>query len=74
MPIHLLTNILIISNYFLFAFATSGDPALVLGDATRMRDELHWTPKYDDLSEMLLTAWRWRQIAEADDATQKKQT
>ena len=38
-----------------------GDPALVLGDATRIRTELAWKPEHTVLSEMIRTAWVWRQ-------------
>ena len=38
-----------------------GDPALVLGDASKIQRELGWRAEYVDLAEAIGTAWRWRQ-------------
>lgn len=43
-----------------------GDPALVLGDASKIKRELNWVPQYTDLTEMIRTAWLWRQKADAN--------
>lgn len=39
----------------------AGDPGQLVGDATRIRRELYWQPKYTSLEEMIGTAWRWHQ-------------
>ena len=36
-----------------------GDPARLVGDATRIQRELGWQPRHADLAEMIETAWRW---------------
>ncbi|MCC7096492.1 MAG: UDP-glucose 4-epimerase GalE [Thermomonas sp.] len=36
-----------------------GDPPVLVGDATRIRNELHWLPKLADLDAIITTAWRW---------------
>lgn len=38
-----------------------GDPARLVGDATRIQKELGWQPCHADLSDMIDTAWRWHQ-------------
>ncbi len=37
----------------------AGDPDRLVGDATRIRAELGWSPGYADLREIIATAWRW---------------
>jgi UDP-glucose 4-epimerase len=37
----------------------AGDPAELVADATKIRRELGWTPKYADLRSILETAWNW---------------
>lgn len=37
----------------------TGDPGKLVGDATRARAELSWEPKYGDLADILMTAWKW---------------
>ena len=39
----------------------SGDPAALISDATRARDELDWQPRLADLDEIIRTAWGWHQ-------------
>jgi len=36
-----------------------GDPPSLVGDATRIREELNWQPEYDDIETILETAWTW---------------
>jgi UDP-arabinose 4-epimerase len=42
-----------------------GDPAVLVGDASRARRELGWQPQHADIDEILGTAWRWLQRANA---------
>jgi UDP-glucose-4-epimerase GalE len=37
----------------------AGDPPALVADATKIRAELGWSPKYDNLRAILETAWRW---------------
>jgi UDP-arabinose 4-epimerase len=37
-----------------------GDPAILVGDATRIKSELCWIPQYDRLDSILKTAWDWK--------------
>ncbi len=36
-----------------------GDPPVLVADSTRIRNELGWSPKHDDLSYIIRTAWEW---------------
>jgi UDP-glucose 4-epimerase len=36
-----------------------GDPALLVADSTRLRQELGWTPEYSGLKTIVETAWAW---------------
>jgi UDP-glucose 4-epimerase len=36
-----------------------GDPPVLVADASRIRKELGWKPKYDDLAYIVRTAWDW---------------
>ncbi len=36
-----------------------GDPPCLVADSSRIRRELSWKPKYDDLDYIIETAWRW---------------
>jgi UDP-glucose 4-epimerase len=36
-----------------------GDPPALVADATKIRTELGWIPKYDDLAYIIRTAWEW---------------
>lgn len=38
-----------------------GDPAVLIADATRARNELGWSPKYAGLDQIVQTAWKWEQ-------------
>jgi UDP-glucose 4-epimerase len=37
-----------------------GDPARLVADATRVRNELGWKQEYPALRDMVETAWKWR--------------
>ncbi|GAB4489880.1 MAG: UDP-glucose 4-epimerase GalE [Thermodesulfovibrionales bacterium] len=36
-----------------------GDPPELVADSSRIRQELGWTPRYDDLGYIIRTAWEW---------------
>ncbi len=36
-----------------------GDPATLIADSTRIREELGWQPKYADLRSIVQSAWDW---------------
>jgi UDP-glucose 4-epimerase len=38
-----------------------GDPDSLIADATKAREILGWQPKYDDIHEIIKTAWTWKQ-------------
>lgn len=38
-----------------------GDPPVLVADARRIRQELGWQPRHDDLDYIVATAWRWEQ-------------
>lgn len=38
-----------------------GDPPVLVAGAERIRTELGWTPRYDDLRTIVADAWRWEQ-------------
>ena len=38
-----------------------GDPAVLVGDASRIRSELGWSPRLADLDTIIATAWHWHQ-------------
>ena len=37
-----------------------GDPARLIADSSRIRQELGWSPEFPDLDSMVRTAWDWR--------------
>jgi UDP-arabinose 4-epimerase len=39
----------------------AGDPAALISDATKARDQLGWQPATVDLDEIICTAWAWHQ-------------
>jgi UDP-arabinose 4-epimerase len=41
----------------------SGDPPVLIADATRARDRLGWQPRHPDLKTQVKHAWAWRQGA-----------
>jgi UDP-arabinose 4-epimerase len=38
-----------------------GDPPRLVGDATRIKQELGWRPQHAELEDMIGTAWKWHQ-------------
>jgi UDP-glucose 4-epimerase len=36
-----------------------GDPAVLVADSTRIRQQLGWKPVFEDLDTIIDTAWRW---------------
>jgi UDP-glucose 4-epimerase len=39
----------------------AGDPATLVADATKIREELGWQPDYPDLESIMQSAWNWHQ-------------
>jgi UDP-glucose-4-epimerase GalE len=39
----------------------SGDPAVLYASSDRIRRELGWQPRFEDLDTIVGTAWRWRE-------------
>ena len=37
----------------------AGDPAVLIADSNRVRRELGWQPAYEDVREIIRTAWAW---------------
>jgi UDP-arabinose 4-epimerase len=37
----------------------AGDPASLVADATRAKNELHWSPRWPDLADQVRHAWQW---------------
>jgi UDP-glucose-4-epimerase GalE len=37
-----------------------GDPAVLFASSARIRSELGWTPRFEDVDTIVETAWRWR--------------
>jgi UDP-glucose-4-epimerase GalE len=38
-----------------------GDPAVLFASSARIRSELGWAPRYEDIDVIVDTAWRWRE-------------
>jgi UDP-glucose 4-epimerase len=38
-----------------------GDPAVLFASSARIRQELGWTPRFEDIDVIVETAWRWRE-------------
>ena len=41
-----------------------GDPPVLVGSSDKIRKKLKWKPKYDDLSMIINTAWKWHKKIE----------
>ena len=41
----------------------SGDPPVLIANASRARHQLAWQPRYTDLKSQIMHAWAWRQGA-----------
>ncbi len=39
----------------------AGDPAVLVADSRKIREELGWKPRYEDLTTIIATAWQWHQ-------------
>jgi UDP-glucose 4-epimerase len=39
----------------------AGDPPKLVGDSTKIRKVLGWSPKYDSIEEIVKSAWQWHQ-------------
>jgi UDP-glucose 4-epimerase len=37
----------------------AGDPAILIADSSRIRNELGWKPRYERLDDIIRTAWNW---------------
>lgn len=37
----------------------AGDPAVLVADATLAKKELNWQPKFDEVKDIVETAWQW---------------
>jgi len=37
----------------------AGDPAVLIASSEKIKKELNWTPKYNDLEFIIQTAWNW---------------
>jgi UDP-glucose 4-epimerase len=40
----------------------SGDPAILVADSAKIREELGWQPRFEDLENMIQSAWDWHQF------------
>jgi UDP-glucose 4-epimerase len=38
-----------------------GDPAVLVAESEKIRRELGWQPRYEDLENIIESAWRWHQ-------------
>jgi UDP-glucose 4-epimerase len=36
-----------------------GDPAVLIADSQRIKNDLNWRPEYEDLEKIIETAWHW---------------
>lgn len=37
----------------------AGDPAVLIADSSRIRERLGWRPRYEDIGEIIRSAWAW---------------
>jgi len=40
----------------------AGDPAILVGSSNKIREELGWIPKYPNLKDIIMSAWKWHQL------------
>jgi UDP-glucose 4-epimerase len=40
----------------------AGDPATLIAESSKARQELRWMPQFEDLEKIIETAWRWQKI------------
>jgi UDP-glucose 4-epimerase len=38
-----------------------GDPAVLYASSERIKKDLGWTPRYEDIDTIVETAWHWRE-------------
>lgn len=36
-----------------------GDPAVLVADSAKIKSELNWMPRYENLEKIIATAWKW---------------
>jgi UDP-glucose 4-epimerase len=48
---------------FEYAPRRAGDPAVLVASSARAREQLGWTPHYDDIGAIIETAWLWHRTA-----------
>lgn len=41
----------------------TGDPPILVGDSSRIRDELGWKPKFERIESIIETAWVWHGLS-----------
>ena len=46
-----------------FGDRRAGDPAALISDASKARDELEWRPRFAEIDEIVRTAWAWHRKA-----------
>jgi UDP-glucose 4-epimerase len=39
----------------------AGDPAVLVADSTLVREQLGWRPRYENIEDIIRTAWSWHQ-------------
>lgn len=44
---------------YAFSARRAGDPAALIADISRLRQELSWTPAYPKLEQMIASSWLW---------------
>jgi UDP-glucose 4-epimerase len=42
-----------------------GDPAVLIADSAKIRKELGWQPKFENLETMIQSAWKWQRVDKA---------
>jgi UDP-glucose 4-epimerase len=47
-------------------YRRQGDPPILVGSSQKARKLLGWKPKYNDLSQIISTAWQWHENDNAD--------